>query len=82
MKAIIKTQFPSEGIRDWLFRHLFPDEYDHMRHLVDDVIDLEIEKRKLSQELAGWQVSHNFKDAEIGVVTTTSEGNETVYVEL
>ena len=28
----------------WLFMKLFPREYDHMRHLVDDVIRLEREK--------------------------------------
>ena len=28
-------------IRNWLFKHLFPQEWDHMGHLVDDVIRLE-----------------------------------------
>ena len=28
----------------WLFKWLFPREYEHMRHLVDDVIRLEREK--------------------------------------
>lgn len=33
-------------VSDWLFRHLFPCEYEHMRELVDDVIKLEAEKRQ------------------------------------
>ena len=29
-------------LREWLFQHLFPTDYEHMTHLVDDVIKLEL----------------------------------------
>ena len=29
-------------LREWLFKHLFPTDYEHMTHLVDDVIRLEL----------------------------------------
>ena len=38
-------------MRDWLFRHLFPRQYDHMQHLVDDVIRLE-QKRRCNSDLS------------------------------
>jgi len=30
-----------DKIKGWVFRHLFREDYEHMRHLVDDVIRLE-----------------------------------------
>ena len=33
-------------MKDWLFRYLFYQEYDHLRHLIGDVIHLE---RKLAE---------------------------------
>ncbi len=34
-------------MRGWLFRFLFRADYEHMRHLVDDVIKLEKENEIL-----------------------------------
>jgi len=31
-------------IKHWFFTILFPEEYEHLRHLIDDVIRLELDK--------------------------------------
>ncbi len=36
----------------WLFKLLFRKDYEHMRHLVDDVIRLERDKSVLKVELS------------------------------
>jgi len=34
-------------LRHWLFKILFPMDYMHLRHLIDDVIELELENKRL-----------------------------------
>ncbi len=68
-----------EAIGFWLFRHLFPGEYDHMRHLIDDVIYLEEENKILREKLAGWEVSHNYSGAHLEGKTTTNAVNGKTY---
>ena len=64
-------------MKGWLFKRLFPGYYDHMRHLVSDVIRLET-------ELAGWRVSHQYegKMSPSEITTTTDGTSETVYVDV
>ncbi len=40
-------------ISNWLFKLLFPEQWEHMGHLVDDVIRLEAEQKGLQIQIAG-----------------------------
>ena len=67
---------------NFLHKLLFPGQSDHLEHLVDDVIRLERENKRLKQELVGWQVSHNYTGPLPEYKVTTNGNGKTIYMDL
>ncbi len=61
-------------LSNWLFKLLFPKQWRHMRHLIDDVIYLEREKIELTNRIGPSSPKITMSSG-CDNPTTTTEGN-------
>lgn len=69
-----------DKVQHWIFLHFCPGEYEHLRHLVDEVISLEVENKRLGDALAGWEVSHNYSQLSPSFTVTSNSSDKTYFV--